>query len=445
MAAQLSTAQSNVAVLKELYSDDAWVTKNYLYNNNPGLALMPKEEAQNGSLMGGKYFPVPAIVFGPAGGGSASFSAAQSNQTAPVTQEFLVTRVNNYQLFSISGDFLRASDSEMAAFMPAQELNVSTAFTMLGNDLALMLYGNGSGTRGTYGLGSGSIASGVITLDYAQTAQFFAIGHSLVSFSISGSTPTQSTGAAPGYVIGVNVPAGQITVSASQGGAAGNPSGWSTSFPYLARSGDVNFVSGGLLSSNMLKMAGLSGWITTPASSGDSWFGVNRYQAPQQLAGLVFNGTNESIQDALIDAANQLDALRTECGSADVIIMNPVSYQTLLKQMTVQIVYQMMDVKISEDTSISFKSIVLPTGFGSINVVQDRNCPPQTAFILNTKTWKLKTIGKLVDFLTYKGLYDEIGFPLVGNGIDGIQMQLISVNNLVCNAPVANCLVQLAQ
>ena len=77
MAAQLSTAQSNVAVLKELYSDDAWVTKNYLYNNNPGLALIPKEEAQNGSLMGGKYFPVPAIVFGPAGGGSASFSSAR--------------------------------------------------------------------------------------------------------------------------------------------------------------------------------------------------------------------------------------------------------------------------------------------------------------------------------------------------------------------------------
>jgi hypothetical protein len=206
----------------------------------------------------------------------------------------------------------------------------------------------------------------------------------------------------------------------------------------------VNFISNGLASSNMLKMAGYSGWITQPLS-GDSWFGVNRTIAPQQLAGLVFNGANESIQDALIDAANQLEALRTEAGSPDVIFINPTSYQALLKQLTVQIVYQMMDVKISDDVQISFKSLVLPTGSGSINIIQDRNCSPQTAFILNTKTWKLKTIGKMVDFLTYKGLYDELGFPLVGNGIDGIQMQLIAVNNLVCNAPVANCLVQLAQ
>jgi hypothetical protein len=444
MAAQLSTSTSNIAVLKELYSDDAWVAKNYLYNNNPGLAMIPKDEASDGSMMGGKYFPVPAIVFGPAGGRSASFSTAQSNQTAPVTQEFLVTRTNNYALFSISGDFLRASDSELAAFMPAQELNVKTAFTTLGNDLALMLYGDGSGTRGTFGLGAGSISSGVITLDQPQSAMYFAIGMALVSFSKSGQTPTQSTSNAIGYVIGVNVPAGQITVSATQGGAAGTPTNWSTSFPYLAQAGDVNFISNGLQSSNMLKIAGLQAWICTPPA-GDYFFNVNRTAAPQQLAGLVFNGTNESIQDALIDAANQLEALRTEAGPADIILVNPVSYQALIKQLTVQIVYQMIDVKISDDVMISFKSLTLPTGSGSINVVQDRNCPAQTAFILNTKTWKLKTIGKMVDFLTYKGLYEEIGFPLVGNGIDGIQMQLLSVGNLVCNAPVANCLVQLSQ
>lgn len=438
-----ANATSNIAILKELYSDEAFVMKSYIYNNNPGLAMIPKDEVMDGSQMGGKYFPVPALVMGGAGR-SAAFGSAQTYQSAPVTQEFLVTRVNNYAVATITGDFLRASDSELAAFMPAAELTIKSAFQQLGNDTALMLYGNGSGVRGTYGLGNGSISNGVITLDYAQAAQYFTIGMALVSFSISGQTPTQSTGANVAYVIGVNVSQGTITISSTFNGSAGTPSGWSTSFPYIAQAGDVNFVSNGLASSNMLKLAGLSGWICEP-QSGDNWFNVNRTIAPQQLAGLVFDGSNESIQDALIDAANQLEALKTEAGSPDVILMNPTSFQALLKQLTVQIVYQMMDIKVTDDVNISFKSLVLPTGAGSINVVQDRNCPPQTAFILNTKTWRLKTIGKLSDFITYKGMYEEIGLPLWASGVDAVQLQLGSFGNLVCNAPVANCLVQLSQ
>lgn len=440
-AVAYSNAQTNVATLKELYSDDAWVMKDLVFNRNPALALIDKDETEMG--LGGKYFPIPAM-YDTGAGRSANFGNAQTYQTAPQTVEFQVPRVQNYSLATLTGDFLRASAQNIGAFMPGAELNVKAAFQSIGNDLAHDIFGDGSGTRGSYGLGAGSITSGVIALDNLGMVYQFAVGMALVSFSVSGQTPTQSTSAALGYVIAVDTSLGTITVSATLGGAAGTPTSWGSSFPYLAQVGDVNFVSNGLASANMLKIAGFGAWIPSVAPGGsDSFFAVNRSISPTKLAGLRFSGSNESIQDALIDAVNQLAANGSEAGDPDFIFINPVSYQTLVKQLTSQGVYQMVKAQINEEVSISFKALVLPTANGEISILQDRNCPSQTAYIVTLKTWKLRTLGKCPQFLTYPGFYDQLGIPLVG--ADAIQLQIGYYGNLTCNAPGANAVVSLPQ
>lgn len=440
-ATAYSNAQINVATLKELYSDDAWVMRDLVFNRNPALALLDKDESEMG--LGGKYFPVPCLSDTGAGR-SANFGNAQTYQTAPVTVEFNVSRVQNYSLATLTGDFLRASAQNIGAFMPGAELNVKAAFQSIGNDLAHDIFSDGSGQRGTYGLGSGSIAAGVITLDNLGQVYQFAVNMALVSYSISGQTPTQSTGAAIGYVIAVDTGLGTVTVSATQGGAAGTPSNWSTAFPYLAQIGDVNFISNGLASANMLKIAGFGAWIPSVAPGGaDNFFGVNRSVSPTKLAGLRFAGAGESIQDALIDATNQLAANGSEAGDPDFIFINPVSYQTLVKQLTSQGVYQMIKAKINEEVSISFKALVLPTANGEIAILQDRNCPSQTAYVITLKTWKLRTLGKCPQFLTYPGFYDQLGIPVQGS--DAIQLQIGYYGNLTCNAPGANAVVALTQ
>lgn len=440
-ATAYSNAQTNVATLKELYSDDAWVMKDLILNRNPGLALIDKDETEMG--LAGKYFPIPVLTDG-GGGRSANFGNAQSYQSAPVTVEFQVTRVQNYSLATLTGDFLRASAQSIGAFMPGAELNVKAAFKTIGNDLAHDIFSDGSGTRGTYGLGSGSITSGVITLDNPQQAMFFSPNMVLNSFSISGLTPTISTGSALGYVIAVDTGLGTVTVSATAGGAAGTPSSWSSSFPYLSQVGDTNFISNGLSSANMLKIAGMLAWIPLTAPSGsDNFFTVNRSTSPSKLAGMRFNLPNESIQDALIDSTNTLAANGTEAGDPDFIFINPTSYQVLVKQLTSQGVYQMIKAKINEEVSISFKALVLPTANGEISILQDRNVPAQTAIICTLKTWKLRTLGKCPQFLTYPGFYDQLGIPVPGS--DAIQLQIGYYGNLTCNAPAANAVVTLAQ
>ncbi len=438
-----SNSQDNLQVLKQLYSDDAWVMKDLVFNKNRFLSMVDKDETEMG--LGGVNFPIP-VLYDVGGGGSANLGTAQTYQTAPATASFLLTTVNVYRVGSIQNQFLRASAQNIGAFMPAAKMNVKSLYMGAANDIAYQMFSDGSGTRGSYGAngGSGSIVNGVITLDNLGQVYQFSVNMALNSYSISGATATQSTGAAIGYVIAVDTGAGTVTVSPTLQGAAGTPSGWSTSFPYLGRAGDTLFSTNGLLSANMLCIAGLGAWIPSVApASNDSFFTVNRSVSPTKLAGLRFVGSAESIQDCLIDATNQLAAQSSEAGDPDVIFINPVSYQTLVKNLTGQGQYQMIRAKVNEEVEISFKALVLPTANGEISIIQDRNCPAQTAYILTMRTFKLRSLGKIPQFLTFPGFYDMLGFPIPGQ--DAVEIRVGGYLNLSCNAPGANAVVSLPQ
>lgn len=438
MSAIYSNSTDNVQVLKELYSDDSWVMKDLVFAGNPALALLPKDESADG--MGGKSFPVP-LIYGNAQGRSATFANAQSNQTAPSLGEFFVTTISNYQLVTIDNRFMEATRSNVAAFMDGATLNVNGGINNITNDLAHDLFNDGSGSRGTYGLGNGSIAAGVITLDGSAQSVQFEVGMTLVSYSVSGTTATQSTGAALGYVIAVDYDLGTVTVSASQGGSAGTPTSWSTAFPYLAVQGDVNFASGGLGSSLMLKLAGFGAWIPLSApSSTDSFFGQNRSFSPTRLAGNRFNGSSETIEEALIDAAAVTAQNRSTAGYPDYCFMNFTSYAALIKTLGSRVQY--VDVK-HDEIDISFEGIQLITSYGKVTVLPDRNCPAQTAYLICMKTWKLRTLGRAPKILIY-GSYDSNQGLRVGTA-DAVEIRIGYYGNLTCNGPVANCVVSLAQ
>jgi hypothetical protein len=438
MSAIYSNSTDNVQVLKELYSDDSWVMKDLVYAGNPALALLPKDESADG--MGGKSFPVP-VIYGAGQGRSATFANAQGNQTAPALGEFFVTTISNYQLVTIDNRFMEATRNNTGAFMDGATMNVNTGITNITNDLAHDLFNDGSGSRGSYGLGSGSISAGVITLDSPASVVQFEPGMSLVSYSVSGTTATQSTGAHQGYVIAVDPSAGTVTVSASQGGSAATPTSWSTSFPYLAVEGDVNFASGGLGSSLMLKLAGFGAWIPATAPGGsDSFFGQNRSAQPTRLAGNRFNGSNETIEEALIDAAALVAQNRSAAGYPDYCFMNFTSYAALIKQLGSRVQY--VDVK-HDEIDISFEGIQVITAYGKITVLPDRNCPAQTAYLICMKTWKLRTLGRAPKILIY-GSYDSNQGLRVGTA-DAVEIRIGYYGNLTCNGPVANCYVSLSQ
>lgn len=425
--ATFATASNQVAALKELYTGDDYM-KDLVYKKNPLLALVPKDESPSG--FAGKYIPVP-LIYGTPQGRSASFATAQTNQTAPQLSSFFVYRVSNYQLVTITNELLEATKDNAGAFVDEAKLNMDTGFRNISNDLALDLYSGGDGFRGSFG--TGGISTGVITLDVPGQVVNFEVGMTLVSYSLSGSTYTQSTSAALGYVIAVNRSSGTVTVSATSGGAAGTPTNWSTSFPNLGVQGDVAF---GALSAttSYLKVSGMQAWLPTSAPGGtDSFWGVNRSTDVTRLAGVRFNGTSESIEEALIDASS---LVAREGGQPDMCFCTFATWAALEKSLGAKVQY--VDVK-HDEADIAFAGIRVHAPYGPITVIPDRNCPSQLAYLLQMDTWKLRSLGKAPHILTY-GLEGLEGLR-VGTS-DALEIRIGFYANLICVAPGWNCVVQ---
>jgi Family of unknown function (DUF5309) len=422
-----STTSNQVAALKELYTGDDYM-KDLVYKKNPLLALIPKNESPGG--FAGKYIPVP-LIYGTPQGRSATFTNSQNNQTAPALSSFFVYRVSNYQLCTITNELLEATKDNAGAFIDEAKLNMDTSIRNISNDLALDLFSAANGVRGQIS----SISTGVITLVSPASVVNFEVGMSLVSFSISGTTYTQSTSAAVGYIIAVDRSNGIITVSATQGGSAGTPTNWSTSFPNLAVQGDVAFGSN-TLQTQFLKVSGLAAWLpmTAPTNS-DNFWGVNRSADVTRLSGVRFNGSSETIEEALIDASS---LVAREGGMPDMCFMSFASYAALEKSLGSKVQY--VDVK-HEEADIAFTGIKIHAPYGPITVIPDRSCPPLTAYLLQMDTWKFRSLGKAPHILTY-GLEGLEGLR-VGNA-DALEIRIGYYGNLICNAPGWNCVVSLS-
>lgn len=421
---------NQVAALKELYTGDDFM-KDLVYKKNPLLALLPKDESPSG--MAGKYIPVP-LIYGTPQGRSAGFSTAQTNQTAPYLASFFVYRVSNYQIATITNELLEATKDNAGAFIDEAKLVMDTSFRNISNDLAADLFRNGDGTRGQLA----SISTGVITLVDPNSVVQFEVGMVLQSYSISSGTYTLSTGSALGYVIGVNRSLGTVTVSASSGGAAGTPTNWSASFPNLAVQGDTVASSGGASGNtgSFLKVSGLAAWL--PGANGVSataFWGVDRSADPTRLAGVYFNGASETIEEALIDGAALVSR---EGGMPDMCFMNFASYAALEKSLGSKVQY--VDVK-HEEADIAFKAINVHSPYGPIAIIADRNCPAQTAYLLQMDVWKLRTLNRAPHILTY-GM-EGLEALRVGNA-DAMEIRIGYYGNLVCSAPGFNCVISLS-
>lgn len=428
--ATYATATNQVAALKELYPNENFMM-DMVYKKNPLLALIPKDESPSG--MGGKYLPVP-LEYGNPMGRSASFSNAQTNQTAPSLVSFFVYRVKNYQLATIENELMEATRDDIASFVRETKLVVDGSLRNITNDLALDLYSSGDGSRGSYS----AIAAGVISLSNASDVVNFEVGMTLVSFSISGNTYTQSTGGALGYVIAVNrsLTAPTITVSATVGGAAGTPASWSTSFPFLGVQGDVAFGSLTVRTS-FQKISGLAAWIPVSSPSAlENFWGVDRSVDATRLAGIRFDGSSESIEEALIDAST---LVAREGGQPDMCFMNFQSYAALEKSLGAKVQYVQVD---HDEADIAFAGIRIHAPYGPITVIPDRNCQSQRAYLLQMDTWKLRSLGKAPHILNY-GELEGLQALRVGSA-DALEIRIGYYGNLTCKAPGWNAVISLS-
>lgn len=353
----------------------------------------------------GKYKPVP-IIIGNSQGRSATFVNAQNNQTAAVIDSFLITRASDYSIATIDNQTMLASKTDKMAFLEGAKVVIDGAMSQVVDSLAGALFRNGTGSIGQV---SGSITTGVIQLADVDSVTQFELNMTLQANATDGGTPR----AALGYVVAVDRSLGKITVSAiGIGGAAGTPSGW-TANDYLLVQGDNN-----------AKIKGLSAWIPTSAPSSATFFGVDRSVDTVRLGGVRFDGSSESIEEALIDCSS---LLAREGGKPDVAIMNYTSWGALEKSLGTKVQY--VDAKGPAD--IMFRGILVNGANSQIKVFPDRSQVKQRCHLLTMKSWCLNSLGDAPQVLRYG---DGLEMLRVSNA-DAAEVRIGYYAQLATNAP----------
>lgn len=397
MGAYLDLSAMNAA-LKELY--DGQVVENLVYADNPFLAMVKKN-----TDFGGKYKPIP-IITGVSQGTSAAFANAQGNQSAVQIQSFLLTRTSMYSIATIDNQTMLASRTDKMSFLEGSKLVIDGAIRSATNQIASAIFRNGTGSIGAIS----NITSGVITLSSSADVVQFEINMVLQANSTDGGTPR----AALGYVVAVNRSSGTITVSATgMGGAAGTPSGWTTA-DFLLVQGNNNSVA-----------SGLAAWLpfTAPGSS-DNFYGVNRSVDSWRLGGGRYDGSSQSIEEALIDGSS---LIAREGGKPKTCITNFASWGALEKSLGAKCIY--IDHK--GPAEIAFRGIRVHGANTTIDVFPDRNCQSNFAYLLQMDNWALEGLGDVPQILRYG---DGLEMLRVYNA-DAGEVRVGAYYNLRTNAP----------
>lgn len=408
----MATMATYDAALKEYYDDSMY--NEITYTDNPFLALVPKMEK-----FVGKRMPV-VINYGNPQGRSATFSQAQAQGAATHSSviEFLLTRVVDYSFATISTEVMEASDSDAGAFLPAATMEIDGALNTLTRSVAVGLYRDGFGWIGQ----TASVSGTTLTLVNASDITNFEVGQVIVFASTAGASALRDSGEAL-TIVSVNRSAGSMVVSANLNTISGI-----TANDYIFIKGDRQDSA----SPARLKIAGLEAWIPqTAPTSGDNFFGIDRSVDSTRLAGVSYDGSEVSLDEALIEAASRV---AREGGKIDHIFMNYANFAKLEKLLISKVQY----VDLSVDAKISFRGIVLQGPRGPIKIIGDMNCPPDRAFGLHLASWELCSLGKPVRII------ENDNMPMLRQAsADGVEVRCGFKGNLACKTPGYNVNIKL--
>lgn len=397
------SAMSNATVgqiLKELYVGQK--VTDMTYKDNPLLAMVKKEEK-----FPGKYLPMP-VKYGNSQGVAATFSNAYNNQSSNLVAEFLITKVSDFAIASIDGQLYESATDDVGSFVNAMEFLIDGAWDAAVTRLASAMYRNGAGTIAQI-LTCTNISgnSYLITLTNPDDNVQFDVNQTLVAIQFvdgSGTAPTDTA-----VVNQVDRNLGTLTVTSSTNIA----SDWPATY-FLATQGDLpsatnnNYQPNGSTATNsLLKISGLAAWIPVggpPVS--DSFFGVNRNIDNLRLAGISFNGTALSLEEAILKGSNKMFL---QGAKPDVGVCSAATYNALVTSLGSKLVY--IDQKVG---AIGFRGVEINGAAGVIHVFPDRSCPDGLVYLLELDTWTLRSAG---------------GAPHILSNVDGIEILRITGND----------------
>ncbi len=418
------------SMLKSYYESNDRV-ENLAYTKRPATALIPKKTDWGGEDDG---YKIPLAYEDPQGL-SSSYTVMSANRGNSKSVRFSLGRKRLYQSVQISRETLKAAKNNKLAFMEARRSQIDSMINNVANSIEHQLFRDGSGTIGRVS----STSSDVITLLDAKDARFFAEGQKLrgvasATAAYSTAQAIQSEIAGETYTV--------TAVDASSGTVTVDDDGTLGQYDYLIPLGDSYAFSDATTTANTFKkMRGFAAWLKNPADSdwATSFNGVDRSVNKQKLGGVYYDAAAASVDTevALINAGALLSAVG---GNPDVVFMHPLRVALLAQLMdghgatrTDRTIVQ------KEGGKISFKSIVLNTGAGEVDVVSAPACPYNEGYMLQLNTWTLASLDKVPHLVL-----DDGGAARADSASDSLNIEVAAYYDLGCNAPGYNCRIKFA-
>lgn len=409
MTATVSTISG---ILKRLYPEKK--VEKLMYEDHPWMGMVPKmtsflgEDAQ------------VSLMYAPTAGGSQDFTRAQTNKGGARYTPFRVTRKQDYSLFSLTTQAIRASANDMGALVRAVKTEGDAAFTTIENSAAWNLFRNGGGARGQIGALPGG---NVITLQDPEDVVGYEVGYVFQADVLDGSAGGAPTNPADrATVTAVDRVAGNVTFDALPGTFGVGD--------YLFRDGDF----GGMIN-------GLDAWLPATVTA-TPFFGVDRTVDETRLGGWRFTLTQVTDSTLTRGFGRACSILKREGSKADCILMNPVDWQKFVNEQTDRTriereVYAQGPE--GRKIEIGYTSIAFAGAMGLLDVVADPDCPQGLAYIIQKNTWMCASLGGLPSWL------DEDGQKMLReSSSDAIEGRLGYFANLWCRAPGWNARVDIS-
>lgn len=383
-----------------------------------------------------KYIPVP-LEYGNPQGRAHVFANAQNQQTASAVISYFVYSVQDYQLVTITNLLMEQTKSNAGAFVDEASRTMDNGFRNLSNNMAFELFSGGTASRGIIGsvVQAGSTSSGTVTITLSNSQQVvqFEVGMVLQASATDGGAAV--TGSSSGIfaiqLTSVNRITGVLVGTIVQ-------DVWSSTWVagyYLQVLGDIGSAGASTIA-GLLGLSGMAAWIpSSDPANNDNFWGVNRSADPTRLAGLRYSASAQSISEGLTSA---LALANREGAAPDLIILDFVSYASLVNELGAKVQYVMLE---HDEVEVAFEAIHFHSAYGKIPVMADRSCPSQTAYCVTVDSFKLRTLGKAPHILTY-GMEGLEGLR-VGTA-DALEIRMAYYGNVICSAPGYNMVVTLS-
>lgn len=418
MATDMTTA---LPMLKVFY--EGIEAKRILYKNRPLFAMIPKREN-----VGGSSVPVPVIYNNSQNRSSTVSGGAFSGASTFGSVTFQVTTKTVYGGGSISNQAIKASKTNAMAFVDLLTEAIDRALDNAGQNIATQIARSGTGSVA-------QIAS-TATINSASTYVALANPDDIVNLAVDMNIAASQTDggslrayASTGcYIVKIDRPNGSFLCSATMGGSPAALNSLLTSVAV----GDYIYQNASDLNAFY---SGIPGWIAGSAVTSSSFYGVDRTVDKSRLAGITFDGSGLSMQDAIYKAAA---IVTREGGRADKLFLNYADYTNLQAELRGNQVFFTPTNVMSEDPrlNLSFSAIALAGPAGTIHVMLDPYVPTGKGYLLQMDSWELVSVGPPVELFNGDGLdmlRDSTG--------DLLNFRITGYGNILCKQPGFNAII----